>query len=151
MKKIEAVIQLSKLNEVQDALADIGIDVMTVCEVRGFGRQNRHKETYRCKEYTINFLPMIKIDLVVADPTVEQAVKVLIRHNANRVPCNLAHYLQKDFAAAVTAKILIDDVQRTRFVHEIQIEADGKELTLTATVSADGQAEPRPLPVLRLY
>jgi nitrogen regulatory protein P-II 1 len=79
MKKIEAVIHLSKLNEVQDALADIGIDVMTVCEVRGFGRQNRHKETYRCKEYTINFLPMIKIDLVVADPTVEQAVKVLIQ------------------------------------------------------------------------
>jgi nitrogen regulatory protein P-II 1 len=60
-------------------MAAIGIDGMTVCEVRGFGRQNRHQETYRCKEYTINFLPMIKIDLVVADPTVEQAVKVLIQ------------------------------------------------------------------------
>lgn len=74
----------------------------------------------------------------------------LIRHNASRVACNLAHYLQKDFAAAVTAEILIDDVQHTGFVHEIQIEAEGKELTFTATVSADGQAGPSPLPVLRL-
>jgi len=79
MKKIEAIIQLSKLNEVQDALEDIGIDEMTVCEVRGFGRQNRHTETYRSKEYTVNFLPMIKIDMVVADQNVEQAVKVIIQ------------------------------------------------------------------------
>jgi nitrogen regulatory protein P-II 1 len=79
MKKVEAIIQLSKLNEVQDALEGIGIDGMTVCEVRGFGRQNRHKETYRCKEYTINFLPMIKIDLIVADENVEQAVKVIVQ------------------------------------------------------------------------
>jgi len=77
MKKIEAIIQLSKLNEVQDALAEIGIDVMTVCEVKGFGRQNRHKETYRSKEYTIHFLPMIKIDFVVADQNLEQVVKVV--------------------------------------------------------------------------
>ena len=74
----------------------------------------------------------------------------LIAHNANRVVCNLAHYLQKDFAAAVKPEILIDDVQRTGFIHEIKIEADGKEHTLTATVSAEGQAEPSPLPVLRL-
>lgn len=72
-----------------------------------------------------------------------------IRHS-QRTPCNLAHYLQKDFAAAVTAEILIDDVQRTGFVHGIQIAADGKELTFIATVSADGQSEPSPLPVLRL-
>lgn len=72
-----------------------------------------------------------------------------IRHS-QRTPCNLAHYLQKDFAAAVTAEILIDDVQRAGFVHAIQIDADGKEVTLTATVSADGQAEPSPFPVLRL-
>jgi len=77
MKKIEAIIQLSKLNEVQDALEDIGIDDMTVCEVKGFGRQNRHKETYRSQEYTVNFLPMIKLDLVVADEILEQAVKVV--------------------------------------------------------------------------
>jgi nitrogen regulatory protein P-II 1 len=78
MKKIEAIIQLAKLNEVQDALEEIGIDGMTVCEVKGFGRQNRHKETYRSKEYTINFLPMIKLDLVVADPMLDQVVKVLM-------------------------------------------------------------------------
>jgi len=74
MKKIEAIIQLSKLDEVQDAL-----DGMTVCEVRGFGRQNRHKETYRCKEYTVNFLPMIKIDLIVPDQNVDEAAKLIIQ------------------------------------------------------------------------
>ncbi len=79
MKKIEAIIQLSKLTEVQDALEDIGIDGMTVCEVKGFGPQNRHKETYRSQEYTVKFLPMIKIDLVVADETLDQAVKVVVQ------------------------------------------------------------------------
>jgi len=79
MKKIEAIIQLSKLNEVQDALEDIGIDGMTVCEVKGFGRQNRHKETYRSQEYTVNFLPMIKLDLVVADEILDQAVTVVVQ------------------------------------------------------------------------
>src|SRR5208282_5064244 len=78
MKKIEAVIQLSKLDEVQDALDEIGIDGMTVCEVRGFGRQNRHTETYRGSEYTVDFLPKIKIDFVVADQNAEQAVKVIL-------------------------------------------------------------------------
>jgi len=78
MKKIEAVIQLSKLDEVQDALGEIGIDGMTVCEVRGFGRQNRHTETYRGSEYTVDFLPKIKIDLVVEDQDAEEAVKVII-------------------------------------------------------------------------
>ena len=78
MKKIEAVIELSKLDEVQDALEEIGIDGMTVCEVRGFGRQNRHTETYRGREYTVDFLPKVKIDLVVVDQKAEQAVKVII-------------------------------------------------------------------------
>ena len=78
MKKIEAVIELSKLDEVQDALEAIGIDGMTVCEVRGFGRQNRHTETYRGREYTVDFLPKVKIDLVVVDQNAEQAVKVII-------------------------------------------------------------------------
>jgi len=77
MKKIEAIIQLPKLNEVQCALADIGIEEMTVCEVKDFGRQNRHKETYRSKEYTVNFLPMIRIDLVVPDQNLEPAVKII--------------------------------------------------------------------------
>ena len=78
MKKIEAVIQLSKLDEVQDALEKIGIDGMTVCEVRGFGRQNRHTETYRGGEFTVDFLPKIKIDFVVVDQDAEQVVKVII-------------------------------------------------------------------------
>ena len=79
MKKIEAIIQRSKLDEVQDALGEIGIDGMTVCEVKGFGRQNRHTETYRGSEYTVDFMPKIKIDLVVADQNAEQAVNVIIK------------------------------------------------------------------------
>ena len=79
MKKIEAIIQRSKLDEVQDALGEIGIDGMTVCEVRGFGRQNRHTETYRSGEYTLDFLPKLRIDLVVGDQNAERAVKAIIR------------------------------------------------------------------------
>ncbi len=71
-------------------------------------------------------------------------------HHAQRTPCNLAHYLQKDFTAAVKPEILIDDVQRTGFIHAIQIEAGGKELTLTATVADEAAGKPHPLPVLRL-
>jgi len=79
MKKIEAIIKLSKLHEVQDALGEIGIDGMTVCEVKGFGPQNRHTESYRGSEYTVDFLPKIKIDLVVGDQNAERAVKVIIQ------------------------------------------------------------------------
>lgn len=78
MKKIEAIIKLSKLHEVQDALEEVGIDGMTVCEVKGFGRQNRHTETYRGSDYTVNFLPKIKIDLVVGDRNAERALRVII-------------------------------------------------------------------------
>jgi nitrogen regulatory protein P-II 1 len=78
MKKIEAIIKLSKLDEVQDALEEVGIDGMTVCEVKGFGRQNRHTETYRGSEYTVDFLPKIKIDLVVGDLNAERAVNAII-------------------------------------------------------------------------
>jgi len=79
MKKIEAIIQLSKLDAVQHALQEIGVDGMTVCEVKGFGRQNRHTETYRGTEYTVDFLPRIKIDLVVVEQNAEQALKVIIK------------------------------------------------------------------------
>lgn len=72
-----------------------------------------------------------------------------IRHT-NRTPCDLAHYLQKDFAAAVKPDILIDDVQRTGFVHEIRVGSDGTELAFIATVTDKADGEPRPLPVLRL-
>jgi nitrogen regulatory protein PII len=67
------------LEEVQDALGEIGIDGMTVCEVKGFGRQNRHTETYRSGEYTLDFLPKLKIDLVVGDQNAERAVNAIIR------------------------------------------------------------------------
>jgi nitrogen regulatory protein P-II 1 len=79
MKKIEAIIQRSKLDEVQDALGEIGIDGMTVCEVRGFGRQNRHTESYRSGEYTLDFLPKFKIDFVVVDQNAERAVNAIIK------------------------------------------------------------------------
>ena len=79
MKKIEAVIRPSQLEEVQDALGEMGIDGMTVCEVKGFGRQNRHTETYRGSEYTVDFLPKIKIDLVVVDQNAQRAVKVIMK------------------------------------------------------------------------
>jgi len=79
MKKIEAIIQRSKLDEVQDALGEIGIDGMTVCEVKGFGRQNRHTETYRSGEYTLDFLPKLRIDLVVGDQNAERAVNAIIK------------------------------------------------------------------------
>jgi len=79
MKKIEAIIQRSKLDEVQDALGEIGIDGMTVCEVKGFGRQNRHTETYRGGEYTLDFLPKLRIDLVVGDQNAEQVVNAIIK------------------------------------------------------------------------
>ena len=79
MKKIEAIIQRSKLDEVQDALGEIGIDGMTVCEVKGFGRQNRHTETYRSGEFTLDFLPKLRIDLVVGDQNAEQAVNAIIK------------------------------------------------------------------------
>ena len=79
MKKIEAIIQCSKLEDVQNALEEIGIDGMTVCEVKGFGRQNRHTESYRSGEYTLDFLPKLKIDFVVVDQNAERAVNAIIK------------------------------------------------------------------------
>ena len=78
MKKIEAILQHSKLNEVQSALQKIGVDLMTVCEVKGFGPQNRHVETYRSRQHTVDFLPRIRINLVVMEQKAEQALQVLI-------------------------------------------------------------------------
>ena len=78
MKKIEAVIKPFKLEEVKDALAEIGIEGMTVTEVKGFGRQKGHTEIYRGSEYTVDFLPKIKLDIVVDDDNVEAATKAII-------------------------------------------------------------------------
>ena len=78
MKKIEAVIKPFKLEEVKDALAEIGIEGMTVTEVKGFGRQKGHTEIYRGSEYAVDFLPKIKLDIVVGDDNVEAATKAII-------------------------------------------------------------------------
>ena len=79
MKKIEAIIKPFKLEEVKDALADIGVEGMTVSEVKGFGRQKGHTEIYRGSEYTIDFLPKLKIEIVVADSDVKNAVDAIVK------------------------------------------------------------------------
>jgi len=77
MKKIEAIIKPFKLEEVKEALAEAGIQGMTVTEVKGFGRQKGHTEIYRGSEYTVDFLPKIKIELVVTDEHLEPALKAI--------------------------------------------------------------------------
>jgi nitrogen regulatory protein P-II 1 len=79
MKKIEAIIKPFKLEEVKTALADIGIEGMTVTEVKGFGRQKGHTEIYRGSEYTVDFLPKIKLEVVVADDTCDKAVEAIVK------------------------------------------------------------------------
>ena len=79
MKKIEAIIKPFKLEEVKDALGEIGIEGMTVSEVKGFGRQKGHTEIYRGSEYTVDFLPKIKIELVVADNQTDAAVGAIVK------------------------------------------------------------------------
>jgi nitrogen regulatory protein PII len=79
MKKIEAIIKPFKLEEVKDALGEIGIEGMTVSEVKGFGRQKGHTEIYRGSEYTVDFLPKIKLELVIADDKVEGAVAAILK------------------------------------------------------------------------
>ena len=79
MKKIEAIIKPFKLNEVKSALNEIGIQGMTVSEEKGFGRQNGHTEIYRGSEYTVDFLPKIKIETVLPDALVQPAVQAIIK------------------------------------------------------------------------
>jgi len=77
MKKIEAIIKPFKLDEVKEALQELGIQGMTVIEAKGFGRQKGHTELYRGAEYVVDFLPKIKIELVLADDMVEQALEAI--------------------------------------------------------------------------
>jgi nitrogen regulatory protein P-II 1 len=79
MKKIEAIVKPFKLEEIKDALGEVGITGMTVSEVKGFGRQKGHTEIYRGSEYTVDFLPKIKIELVIADSQADNAVAVIIK------------------------------------------------------------------------
>ena len=78
MTKVEAIIQTSKLESVKNALHDIGVEGMTVIEVRGHGRQKGHTEVYRGREYTVDLIPKIKIEMVLADDMVEKATQAIV-------------------------------------------------------------------------
>lgn len=79
MKKIEAIIKPFKLEEVKDALSEVGVEGMTVVEVKGFGRQKGHTEIYRGSEYTVDFLPKIKLEIVLPDESVTAATQAIIK------------------------------------------------------------------------
>jgi len=79
MKKIEAIVKPFKLSDVKDALREVGLQGMTVTEVKGFGRQKGHTEIYRGSEYTVDFLPKVKIEMIVSDPQVEPAIEAIIK------------------------------------------------------------------------
>jgi len=79
MKKLEAIIKPFKLEEVKEALAELGIEGMTVTEVKGFGRQKGHTETYRGREYSVDLLPKVKIEMVMPDSLVNQAVESILK------------------------------------------------------------------------
>ncbi len=78
MKKVEAIVKPFKLEEVKEALAGLGIQGMTVTEVKGFGRQKGHKELYRGAEYVVEFLPKMKIEIVVSDDLLDSTVKAIV-------------------------------------------------------------------------
>jgi nitrogen regulatory protein P-II 1 len=78
MTKVEAIIQTSKLDAVKEALHEIGVEGMTVLEVRGHGRQKGHTEVYRGREYTVDLIPKIKIEMVLADELVEKSVEAIV-------------------------------------------------------------------------
>jgi nitrogen regulatory protein PII len=79
MKKIDAIIKPFKLEEVKEALAGVGVQGLTISEVKGFGRQKGHTEIYRGSEYTVDFLPKIKVEVVVADSLARQAIDAIVR------------------------------------------------------------------------
>jgi nitrogen regulatory protein P-II 1 len=79
MKKIEAVVKPFKLDEVREALSEIGVSGLTVTEVKGFGRQKGHTELYRGAEYVVDFLPKVKIEVILTDNIVEQAIEAIIK------------------------------------------------------------------------
>ena len=79
MKKIEAVIKPFKLDEVREALSEVGVSGLTVTEVKGFGRQKGHTELYRGAEYVVDFLPKVKVEVIVGDGLVERAIESIVR------------------------------------------------------------------------
>ena len=79
MKKIEAIVKPFKLDEVREALSEIGVTGLTVTEVKGFGRQRGHTELYRGAEYVVDFLPKVKVTLIIGDTAVERAIEAIIK------------------------------------------------------------------------
>ena len=79
MKKIEAIIKPFKLDDVKDALHEIGVKGITVLEAKGFGRQKGHTELYRGAEYVVDFLPKVKVEVIIADPAVESVIDAIVR------------------------------------------------------------------------
>jgi nitrogen regulatory protein P-II 1 len=79
MKKLEAIIKPFKLDEVREALSEIGVTGLTVTEVKGFGRQKGHTELYRGAEYTVDFLPKVKIEVVLSDNMVDKAIEAIVK------------------------------------------------------------------------
>src|SRR6266481_5766696 len=79
MKKIEAVVKPFKLDEVREALSEIGVTGLTVTEVKGFGRQKGHTELYRGAEYVVDFLPKVKVEVIVADALADRAIEAIVR------------------------------------------------------------------------
>src|SRR5439155_8681256 len=79
MKKVEAIIKPFKLDEAREALSDIGVSGLTVTEVKGFGRQKGHTELYRGAEYVVDFLPKVKVEVIIADNLVERAIEAIIK------------------------------------------------------------------------
>ncbi|MDR0534673.1 MAG: P-II family nitrogen regulator [Verrucomicrobiales bacterium] len=79
VKKIEAIIKPFKLEEVKEALTEIGVEGLTVTEVKGFGRQKGHTEIYRGSEYTVDFLPKVKVEVVVIDSLIDKAIETIVK------------------------------------------------------------------------
>ena len=79
MKKVTAIIKPFKLDEVREALAEVGVTGLTVTEVKGFGRQKGHTELYRGAEYVVDFLPKVKVEVIIADPAVESVIDAIVR------------------------------------------------------------------------
>jgi nitrogen regulatory protein P-II 1 len=79
MKKVEAIIKPFKLDEVREALSDIGVSGLTVTEVKGFGRQKGHTELYRGAEYVVDFLPKVKVEVIMAENLVDRAIEAIIK------------------------------------------------------------------------
>ena len=79
MKKVEAIVKPFKLDEVREALSEIGVTGLTVTEVKGFGRQKGHTELYRGAEYVVDFLPKVKVEVIIADSLVERAIEAVVK------------------------------------------------------------------------